>query len=366
MKKIIWSGLAAVVLMAGGCTSEESSTAPAETEASNEEKEAAEQEATPEEEDKQEDPVKEPEQEEPSYAAVEPLTGEGTNEASQARPLAVMINNHPDARPQTGLSEADIVYEVLTEGELTRFLAIYQSGHPERLGPVRSARGYFIDLAEGYDAMYVAHGWSPEAKRMLQGGAVPYLNGLFYDGTLFQRSAERRAPHNSYIYYEDALSGLESKGYELQKDIPANFYREEGFSAVSADSAEDVSVWYSDKYVVQFSYNEEDGTYERSSDNTAFTGEKAAEQVDASNVFIVEAPHRVVDEAGRRQINLEDGGSGLLLQHGEALEVQWRNEGGRLLPYKNGEKVPFQPGKTWINVIPASAGLEESVKDIES
>ncbi|MFD2706880.1 DUF3048 domain-containing protein [Salibacterium lacus] len=366
MKKMMWSGLAALVLTAGGCTSQESSTAPAETGTSHEEESAAEEETTPEKEEEQKEPVKDPEEEEPSYEAVEPLTGKGTNEVPAARPLAVMINNHPDARPQTGLTEADIVYEVLTEGELTRFLAIYQSGHPEKLGPVRSARGYFIDLAEGYDAMYVAHGWSPEAKRTLQGGAVPYLNGLFHDGTLFQRSTQRRAPHNSYISYEDALGGLESKGYELQKDVPANFYREEGFSAVSADTAEDVSVWYSDKYVVQFSYNQEDGTYERSSDNTAFAGENAAEQTEASNVLIVEAPHRVVDKAGRRQINLADGGSGLMLQNGEALDVQWRNEGGRLLPYKDGEKVPFQPGKTWINVIPASAGLEESVEGVES
>ncbi|SFP32695.1 DUF3048 domain-containing protein [Salibacterium halotolerans] len=364
MKKMIWTGaLAACVFTAGGCAPEETST---ENETTEIEGVDAEQETVSQEPDNQQESVKEPKQEESYYEAVEPLTGEGTNEVPPERPLAVMINNHPDARPQTGLADADIVYEALTEGELTRFLAIYQSAHPEEIGPVRSARDYFVNLAEGYDAMYVAHGWSPGARRMLQSGGVPYLNGLFYDGTLFHRSNERRAPHNSYIDYEDAVSGLENKGYELQKDVPANFYKKDGFSASSAAPAEDVSVWYSDKYVVQFSYNQEDGTYERSSDNTAFTGEKAAEQIEASNVFIIEAPHRVVDEAGRRKINIEDGGSGLLLQHGEALEVQWRNEGGRLLPYKNGEKVPFQPGKTWINVIPASPGLEESVEGIES
>ncbi|MGY4691133.1 DUF3048 domain-containing protein [Salibacterium sp. K-3] len=360
MKKTAGISLMVSMLLIGGCTSQESSNAPAKDEDTPEREQVeAEQQDNMEESEKEENTEEE-------YDSADPLTGEGTNEVSPYRPLAVMINNHPDARPQTGLAEADIVYEVLTEGELTRFLAIYQSSQPERIGPVRSARDYFVDLAAGYDAMYVAHGWSPGAKQMLQGGAVPHLNGLFHDGTLFQRSTERQAPHNSYIMFEDALSGLDSKGYELKKDVSSNNYREDGFSDASAATAEDVSIWYDDKYVVQFSYDKDTETYDRSSDNTAFAGEAEAEETEAANVFIVEASHRVVDEAGRRQINLSNGGTGMLLQNGEALSVQWRNEGGRLLPYKDGEKVPFQPGKTWINVIPASPGIETSVEGIES
>lgn len=79
-----------------------------------------------------------------------------------------MINNHPKARPQTGLTEADIVYEVLAEGEVTRFLAIFQSSNPKLIGPVRSSRDYYIELAKGYNSLYIAHGYSPEAKNYLQ------------------------------------------------------------------------------------------------------------------------------------------------------------------------------------------------------
>ncbi|MDE8721632.1 DUF3048 domain-containing protein, partial [Alistipes putredinis] len=76
-----------------------------------------------------------------------PLTGLEADGNVQQRPLAVVVNNHPKARPQSGLSKADIVIEALSEGPITRFLAIYQSEMPEAAGPVRSAREYFIDLA---------------------------------------------------------------------------------------------------------------------------------------------------------------------------------------------------------------------------
>src|SRR5690625_2031129 len=80
-----------------------------------------------------------------------PLTGIETEEEVTNRAIAVMVNNHPQARPQSGLSKADIVFEMLTEGNITRFLAIYQSTPPEVVGPVRSAREYYFTLASGYD-----------------------------------------------------------------------------------------------------------------------------------------------------------------------------------------------------------------------
>ena len=136
-----------------------------------------------------------------------PLTGIATDAGSERRAAAVMINNHPEARPQSGLSEADMVYEMLAEGDITRFLAIFQSEMPSQIGPIRSARDYYIELAKGLDCIYVCHGYSPEAKTMLDRGYIDNLNGLYYDGTLFQRSADRKAPHNSYTSFEDIEKG---------------------------------------------------------------------------------------------------------------------------------------------------------------
>ncbi|MHC8520306.1 DUF3048 N-terminal domain-containing protein [Rossellomorea sp. H39__3] len=140
-----------------------------------------------------------------------PLTGEVQDEGD-GRSIAVMINNHPKARPQSGLSKADIVYEILAEGNITRFLAIFQSERPENVGPVRSARDYYISLAKGYDSLFIAHGYSPDAKKILQGGSVDNLNGISYDGTLFKRASSRKAPHNSYITFENIKKGADDLG----------------------------------------------------------------------------------------------------------------------------------------------------------
>ena len=146
-----------------------------------------------------------------------------TTEA-EGRAVAVMINNHPLARPQSGLNKADIVYEMLAEGDVTRFLAVFQSEQPENVGPVRSARAYYIELAKGFNSLYIAHGYSPEAKEMLDNGYIDNLNGMVYDGTLFQRASFRKAPHNSYITYDNILKGAKQKGYEMEKaQLPLTF-----------------------------------------------------------------------------------------------------------------------------------------------
>ncbi|RSL33883.1 DUF3048 domain-containing protein [Salibacterium salarium] len=367
MKKLALISCSLCVFWLSACSGgEENTSSSTESEETVEEsKEAqAESETLPEQDDSEET-EESTETEEPEYDDTEPLTGEGTNDISPYRPMAVMVNNHPLARPQTGLSDADIVYEVLTEGDTTRFLAVFQSEQPDEIGPVRSSRGYFIDLAEGYDSLYVTHGWSPEAKQMLRSGSVPFLNGLFHDGTLFKRSTERQAPHDSYISFDDAMEGLTNKGYEVEREVNGNSFEEGGFSSAASSQADEVDIWYRDKYVVQFTYDEDDQVYERSSDNEETIDKSTNEQVAVKNVFVVEAPHRVVDDKGRRQINLSTGGEGLLLQNGEALTVQWKNEGGRLLPMKDGEEIPFAPGKTWINVVPSSSGITGSVQGIE-
>ena len=131
------------------------------------------------------------------------------------RPIIVTVNNHPDARPQSGLAAADIVYEMVAEGNVTRFLAVYQSELPDTIGPVRSARDYFVEIAEGLDAFYVAHGYSPEAKRLLNANVVDNINGMNYDGTLFKRSRNRVAPHNSYITAEHIREGAKLVGASM-------------------------------------------------------------------------------------------------------------------------------------------------------
>lgn len=293
-----------------------------------------------------------------------PLTGLKTSdeEAVETRPVAVVINNDPKARPQTGLNDADIVYEVLTEGNTTRFLTVYQSKKPENVGPVRSARSYFIDLAQGYDAFFVAHGYSPDAKVRLGSGSIDNINGISYDGTLFQRSADRKAPHNSYITYENIAKGAEQNNYTLKKSVSSlTFLSEDEMDELQGDEAPEATIQYGGHYSITYHYDASANEYTRFIGSEQTVDYETNEPLTVANILIIEAGHQVLDDAGRRAVNFTDGGEAILLQNGVAHHVQWENENGRIVPKTAEGHAGFVPGSTWINVVPTSPGLQQTV-----
>ncbi|WP_342429290.1 DUF3048 domain-containing protein [Neobacillus sp. FSL H8-0543] len=293
-----------------------------------------------------------------------PLTGIASETETDGRAIAVMINNHPKARPQSGLDKADIVYEILAEGDITRFLAIFQSEMPSTIGPIRSARDYYIELAKGFNALFLAHGYSPEAKKMLEQGYVDNLNGIVYDGTLFQRVDFRVAPHNSYITYKNILKGAEQKSYSMDENPTAlTFLTEEESNNVAGDEAKSVMISYSSSTISDssFEFDSSLGKYKRFSGGEQTIDLESKEPILLDNLFIVEAKHQVVDSDGRKEIDLMSGGNGYLLQMGKVMEVEWKNENGVIVPVKNGELVSFKQGKTWVNVVPTNPGLQNSI-----
>lgn len=291
---------------------------------------------------------KEQKQEETSWTF--PLTGIPTDEKAMQRAVAVMINNYPAARPQSGLHKADIVYEVLAEGDITRLLAIYQSEQPNVIGPVRSARDYFVQLSNGFHALYVCHGWSPEAQTLLKSGAADYLNGLFYDGTLFWRDRTRKAPHNSYISFEHIKKGAEKNGYVFEEEVkPLPFFTNGLTNTIKATN---IDVVYSKRSYAHVHYAYDGAKYVRSSGGEPTVDRETNTPIAVENVFVIEAVHRIIDDYGRRDIDFMSGGNGYLFQKGTVQHVQWKNVDGRLLPYKDGVPLGFIPGKTWIQVVP--------------
>lgn len=293
-----------------------------------------------------------------------PLTGVGMKEEPTSRAYAVMINNDPKARPQSGLHKADLVYEVLAEGNVTRFLAIFQSEKADRIGPVRSARDYYMELAKGYDSVYIAHGYSPEAKQMLDEGYIDHINGMQYDGSLFKRDSSRVAPHNSYITSESVLEGVEKIGYEMDNPPSAlSFLSEEEVDRLDGAKASSVLVSYfsSNLFNVVYEYNDNDKKYKRYTNGELTADLDTDEPVLLDNILIAETNHKIIDNEGRREINLTSGGDAYLLQRGQWKEVQWQSKNGKILPFENGQEVGFVPGKTWINIVPSDQGLDNIV-----
>lgn len=281
-----------------------------------------------------------------------PLTGLPTDKKPENRAVTVMVNNHPEGRPQSGLTKADLVFEILAEGGVTRFLAVFQSENPEVIGPVRSARPYYVEVAKGLDALYVHHGWSEKAQKMLESGYVDSLNGLFYDGTLFERSSKRKAPHNSYITYDHIEEGAEEENFSMVgAPEPYVFLKED--EEVGGTEQSSATISYSTKtFEVRYEYDPASSTYKRFSAGAQTVDNETGDPVLLNNIFIVETNHRTIDSYGLLDIDLTSGGRAFLLQKGKLQEIQWENQDGRIVPYLNGKEVPLVPGKTWINIVP--------------
>src|SRR5690625_4717495 len=139
------------------------------------------------------------EKREESGQSISQLTVISSNENVDDLIVSVMVNNHPKGRSQSGLSKSDIVFEVLAEGKITRILALFQSEKPDMVGPVRSAREYYFELANGYDALYVYHGAANFVNDMIDERRIEHIDGALHDndGNLFKRESLQQAPHNS-------------------------------------------------------------------------------------------------------------------------------------------------------------------------
>ncbi len=311
-------------------------------------------------------PVKESE-ELPELIYTAPFTGVEYEEEVTQRPILVTINNHPQARPQSGIAQADVVFEMVAEGNITRFLALFQSEIPDKIGPIRSARDYFIDIADGLDAFYIAHGYSPDAQSLLNAGVVDHINGMQYDGVLFDRSPNRKAPHNSYITKENLIAGAEKVGASMEiEKIPIFSFYDSIDGAKIGSSVSGISIQYGTDSSFEnfYSYISEEGMYERKSAGIVTIDEETQEPVLLSNLIFMEIPHKTIDNKGRKELTLTDGGNAYLFQAGVMKEIEWANVDGVLVPMENGVPAKLVKGKTWISFVPTNIGLENMVNTL--
>jgi hypothetical protein len=297
----------------------------------------------------------EQETEEPGTALyTAPLTGLPVDEAITRRPLAVMINNAPAARPQSGLSAADIIIEVLAEGGITRFIAIFQSeGGADTVGPVRSIRPYLIELGESYDGVLVHAGGSPDAYSILQKQQKQHMDEISNSGPYFWRSSDRKAPHNLYTSADKLREGADTKGYSHDFKSPVYTYNEEGATS-AGEVAKQFDIHYLlESYRVTYEYDEVSGRYMRLVNGKADQDLDNGNPIGADNIIVAGADHKVLDNVGRLSVNLEQGGEAMLFQKGKMIRGQWIKKPGDIIRFvQNGSEVALVPGKTFISIVP--------------
>ena len=267
-----------------------------------------------------------------------PLTGEMVLKDSFGWPVAIMIDNVKYSRPQAGLEKAGIIYEALVEGGITRYLGIFDSFNlPSKIGPVRSARPYFIDFAEEYKGIFIHAGGSPSALSQLSSANVYDLDGIRKE-EYFWRDQSREAPYNLYI------SNTSINHFIEKQNIPKNF---SSFS--SWKFSQDKKNWPFHGPVVKIGFQEE-VTWIYQKENGFYRRQDNG--LKAKNLIILETDTRTVDEIGRLFIRTQGKGPALFFQQGRVSGGQWEKKDGRTRFYDyKGSEISLIPGPTWIEII---------------
>jgi len=266
-------------------------------------------------------------------------------------PIAVMIDNDPNARPQAGLARAQIVYEAKAEAGITRFMAIFASGEDvDNVGPIRSARPYFVDWARGYGALYAHVGGSPEALDILSNISLFNINE-FYQGKYFWRENSKQAPHNVYSAiknFNEYLGKLNAKN----NGFDAWLYKDE--IAIENRGETDVEINYSvNDFLVQWQYDKENNEYARYLGGARHQ-DANGEQIKAKNIIIIKVAATVIDEAFRRRMDTIGEGKSWYCLDGMCHDGVWKKSSSdtrEKIYSSNNEEVYFNAGTTWVQVV---------------
>ncbi len=267
--------------------------------------------------------------------------------------VLVMVDNYSKARPQSGLDKADIVYEMLAEAGITRYMAVFYHEEAEKIGPIRSARPYFIELAKGIKGPLAHAGGSTAALALIKKLDVDDLDEIYNSGKYFWRDKDRKKPHNLYTSTDLLVQGAKAKGYKISNEglLPV------GSEWDGTDHTEDVKISYSfGKYRNEVAWHYNGEAYERKINGQANEMQNKT-KILADNVIVMKAKTRVVvkNDIPYSDIELTGTGDAYYFAEGKMKKGTWeKTSASSALEFKDekGELVKFKVGKTWVQVIP--------------
>ena len=378
-KRIFAALLVCGAVMVTGCSddgAEKKASTDKETVVQNEAEETGEipeelpEEDTATEENNEPAEETEPVEEEPEEVEeqlplfVNKLTGmETTEELADIRPVAIMINNLKQALPQQGISQADIIYEVLAEGGITRLLCLFTdyASLPET-GSVRSSRDYYIDLTDAHDAIYVHCGTSPQATAVLAERKTNNMDGIYFS-TPFYRNPDRQRnmgqEHSMMTTGELLVKGIEQKGYRTESDADQPFsFNVTDTSLESGLKADRMELTFSYYQTVELEYDAENGVYLKNQYGKPHMDSNNDTQLTFENALVLYCEQGAIrgDDAGRLYVNFYGDGEGQYMSNGEYKNIKWHKD-SRTSTYTLYEEdgvteVLLNPGKTYVAIAP--------------
>lgn len=270
-------------------------------------------------------------------------------------PVAVSIDNNPAARPQSGIRRADVIIEALAEGEITRFLPLLWSDPgDEPVGPVRSARQYFVDIARAHRAPLAHAGGSVEALRMLREPGHKDLDEIYNSGAFFYRDETRDAPHNLYLTAQSLLQSFDARGF-APEPVPLT-PRADPASPPDPPARQITVTWHPLHRVVW----QWDGTaYVRLCDGEPHLLADGLPIASSSLVFLQVSAYYQGSDHGWR-LELDAGGTAHVITAAGEWKGTWAlGDGGFvLLPADDAEVPPLPTGTVWVHLMTDASTYE--------
>ena len=276
------------------------------------------------------------------------------------RPYAIIVENERTARPQAGLQDAELVYEVPVEGGITRFLAFFCSPFKDDIGPVRSARPCFAYLAHEYDSFLAHCGYSVHTKAVLSDLSLKHINEIPHP-LYFKRVKSRNMPHNLYTDLARLTTGAERFNF-LQGNPPSTFFSFIGTEQRKpAQPISSILLNYNTHNQVEYRWNGPQKTYTRYNDGSPFIDSNHSKPVEVKNIIVQFVATRVFTEEGHLEIALLGEGEGYFFSEGRIQKINWiKNSNNQRTRFMgaDGEEIRLAPGNTWLHLLPQSGKVE--------
>lgn len=286
---------------------------------------------------------------------ISPLSGLPCGNYNQ-RPIAVMLANDAAARPLSGLSEADMVFEMqVVEDSITRLMAIFVCNNPAEIGSIRSARHDFIPLAMGTGAIYAHWGGSHFALEKLRAKITDNIDAMINPYEAFFRKLGISAPHNGFSSIGKLTNSAKKLGYKMENEFEGYAHEMSNVKNQKSKVDEKIKINYAYPWNVEWEYDIEKNSYLRFRGGKAEIDKNNNQQVEAKNIIVMYAKSRPL-EGQYNDVDVEGEGEILVFRNGEEIKGRWeknKNNPKSKLYFldEQGQEIKFIPGQIWVEII---------------
>src|SRR3989339_29900 len=271
------------------------------------------------------------------------------------RPISVMMPSDPEPRPLSGISQADMVFEMpVTPGGVTRFMAVFQCEKPAEIGSIRSARKDFVPLAASLKSIYAHWGGEHGILAELNKHVIDNLNALVYDGSAFFRKSTAKAPHNGFTTYEKMLGLAEKLKYDLVDNFSGYLHQTSKPNRNLNNIVYSIDIDYPSPYNIRWVYVSNENVYKRTRGGRPETDKNSGQQVAVGVVIVMNTTASFLYDQ-YIDVNVTGSGPVKIYQDGMMIVGNWKKDPATLdsklfFLDDQGKEIELAPGKIWVEV----------------